>query len=124
MTDRLLEGRTAIITGAGRGLGKSMAEGLAAYGAKIALVDLEEDILAAAVSDVETAGGQGCALPVTCDVTDRDRAEAAEDRSQQIRVRVRGELADVELTPVLLLHRAHAKTVNQTVMRTLTRGRS
>ena len=77
MTDRLLEGRTAIITGAGRGLGKSMAEGLAAYGAKIALVDLEEDILAAAVSDVESAGGQGCALAVTCDVTDRDRAEAA-----------------------------------------------
>jgi len=54
-----------------------MAEGLAAHGAKIALVDLEEDILEAAVSDVEAAGGQGCALPVTCDVTDRDRAEAA-----------------------------------------------
>ena len=77
MSDRPLEGRTAIITGAGRGLGKSMAEGLAAQGAKIALVDLEDDVLSAAVADVEAAGGQGCALAVTCDVTDRDRAEAA-----------------------------------------------
>ena len=73
MTDRLLEGRTAIITGAGRGLGKSMAEGLAAHGAKIALVDLEEDILAAAVSDVEAAGGQGG--PSEHDVARRSSAE-------------------------------------------------
>jgi len=34
MTDRALEGSTAIITGAGRGLGKAMAEGLAAQGRK------------------------------------------------------------------------------------------
>ena len=81
MTDRALEGRTAIITGAGRGLGKAMAEGLAAQGAKIALIDLEEDVLTAAVADVETAGGQGCALAVTADVTDADRARAAIDRT-------------------------------------------
>jgi len=81
MTDRALEGRTAIITGAGRGLGKAMAEGLAAQGTKIALIDLEEDVLTAAVADVETAGGQGCALAVTADVTDADRARAAIDRT-------------------------------------------
>lgn len=81
MTDRPLEGRTALITGAGRGLGKAMAEGLAAQGAKIALIDLEEDVLAAAVADVEAAGGQGCALAVACDVTDAERAQAAIDRS-------------------------------------------
>lgn len=74
MTERTLEGRTALITGAGRGLGKAMAEGLAARGAKIALVDLENDVLAAAVADVEAAGGQGCALPLAADVTDTQRA--------------------------------------------------
>ena len=58
MTDRPLEGRTAVITGAGRGLGKAMAEGLAAQGAEIALVDVENEVLAAAVADVEAAGGQ------------------------------------------------------------------
>ena len=81
MTDRPLEGRTAIITGAGRGLGKSMSEGLAAQGARIALIDLEEDVLAAAVADVEAAGGQGCALAIPTDVTDTDRAQAAIDRT-------------------------------------------
>jgi NAD(P)-dependent dehydrogenase (short-subunit alcohol dehydrogenase family) len=74
MTGRTLEGRTALITGAGRGLGKAMAEGLAARGAKIALVDLERDVLAAAAADVETAGGQGCALVLPADVTDSQRA--------------------------------------------------
>jgi len=74
MTERTLEGRTALITGAGRGLGKAMAEGLAARGARITLVDLENDVLAAAVADVEAAGGQGCALPLAADVTDTQRA--------------------------------------------------
>ncbi|MEE2995983.1 MAG: SDR family oxidoreductase [Pseudomonadota bacterium] len=77
MADRSLEGRTAIITGAGRGLGKAMAKGLAAQGAKIALIDLEEQILSAAVIDVEAAGGRGCALPVTADVADPTRAHSA-----------------------------------------------
>jgi NAD(P)-dependent dehydrogenase (short-subunit alcohol dehydrogenase family) len=77
MADRPLEGRTALITGAGRGLGKSMAEGLAAQGANIVLIDLEEDVLTAAVADVEAAGGQGCAVGISADVTDRDRAQAA-----------------------------------------------
>ncbi len=74
MTKRKLEGRTALITGAGRGLGKAMSEGLAALGAKIALVDLEQDVLTAAKADVEMAGGQGCALPLAADVTDAQRA--------------------------------------------------
>ena len=77
MTDRPLEGRTAVITGAGRGLGKAMAEGLAAQGARIALVDVENEVLAAAVADVEAAGGQGCALAVPADVTDTANVNSA-----------------------------------------------
>ena len=81
MINRSLEGRTAIITGAGRGLGKSMAEGLAAQGVNITLVDLEEDVLARATADVEAAGGQGSALAVSADVAVLDQAQAAINRT-------------------------------------------
>ena len=36
-----LTGRNALVTGGGRGLGKSMAIGLAQYGANIAIVDID-----------------------------------------------------------------------------------
>lgn len=81
MADRPLEGQTILITGAGRGLGLAMSEGLAARGARIALVDLEEDVLSEAATAVEAAGGQGCALPLAADVTDADRARAVIDET-------------------------------------------
>ena len=77
MNERPLSGRTAIITGAGRGLGKSMAVGLASRGAQVALLDIEEDILLPAKREVEAAGGQGCALSLTCDVTEVENVNVA-----------------------------------------------
>lgn len=77
MTERPLEGKTALITGAGRGLGREMAEAIAGAGAKVALLDLDRDVLADAATSVEAAGGQGCALAIESDVTDKTRASAA-----------------------------------------------
>ena len=39
-----LTGKTAIVTGAGAGLGNSMAAGLAEAGARLALIDIRPDI--------------------------------------------------------------------------------
>ena len=55
----------AVVTGAGRGLGRETARILAARGHSIVAVDIDED---SAISAAETAGGQGFG----CDVTDRD----------------------------------------------------
>jgi NAD(P)-dependent dehydrogenase (short-subunit alcohol dehydrogenase family) len=79
MESRPLEGRSAIVTGAGRGLGKAMAEALAANGARVALLDVDRDVLTAALADVLAGGGQGCAIALLADVTDEKRARDAVD---------------------------------------------
>jgi len=80
MADRILEGKTVLMTGAGRGMGRSMSIALAVAGAKVAMIDIDKDVLAEAAKEAEDAGGQGSTKPFVCDVTDAERAKAtAED---------------------------------------------
>lgn len=51
-----LKDKTIAITGGGRGLGAAMALRLASRGAKLALVDLDEDALKSTASECENAG--------------------------------------------------------------------
>lgn len=67
MTQRF-DGRVAVVTGAGRGIGQAVAERLAADGAAVAVVDLDEAAAQAAAEAIEAAGGR--AIGVCCDVTD------------------------------------------------------
>jgi len=53
-----LDGKTILITGAGRGLGAAMARSLAARGANIALVDVDDDGLREVRSECITHGAQ------------------------------------------------------------------
>ncbi len=76
MNERVLEGKTVLMTGAGRGMGRSMSIALAAAGAKVAMIDIDEDVLQEAAKEAEDAGGQGSIKPLICDVTDADRAKA------------------------------------------------
>ena len=77
MADRILEGKVVIMTGAGRGMGQMMSLALAEAGAKVAMIDIDDDVLAAARANVEAAGGQGCAIDLQCDVTSVDAVQAA-----------------------------------------------
>jgi 2-deoxy-D-gluconate 3-dehydrogenase len=63
-----LDGRVAIVTGAGRGLGRGMALGLAEAGANLVLVGRTRDTLEAVAADV--AGFGRAALVAPADVTD------------------------------------------------------
>jgi 3-oxoacyl-[acyl-carrier protein] reductase len=65
---RLLEGKCAIVTGAGQGIGRAVAKGLAAQGCKVAIAELNADNGARVAEDIERAGGR--ALAVTTDVSD------------------------------------------------------
>ena len=53
-----LEGKTAIVTGAGRGIGRAEALRLAAEGARVTVNDLDHDTAAGVVAEIEAAGGQ------------------------------------------------------------------
>jgi NAD(P)-dependent dehydrogenase (short-subunit alcohol dehydrogenase family) len=57
-----LEGKVAIITGAARGVGASIAERLALEGASVVAVDVLRDLLEQTVAKIRSAGGTAAAL--------------------------------------------------------------
>src|SRR4051794_26328960 len=62
-----LSGRTALVTGASRGIGKAIAIALGRCGAKVACVARDTGKLAETVGVITAAGGQAEAF--ACDVT-------------------------------------------------------
>jgi gluconate 5-dehydrogenase len=68
-----LDGKTAIVTGGGRGLGRYMAEALSDAGASVVLCSRKMEPLEEVCREIEAGGGR--ALAVECDVTDPDEVE-------------------------------------------------
>ncbi|MBI3127082.1 MAG: glucose 1-dehydrogenase [Candidatus Tectomicrobia bacterium] len=68
-----LSGRKALVTGAGRGIGRTLAVGLAQAGADVALADIDLSQAGEAKAQIE-ALGRRCAL-IRADVTDMASAE-------------------------------------------------
>ncbi|MFJ4620664.1 glucose 1-dehydrogenase [Streptomyces sp. NPDC088812] len=78
----VLEGKVALVTGASRGIGRSIAERLGADGARV-IVNYRSDAEAAAqvVSSVERAGGRAAA--VRADVRDPDELRGLFETAEQ-----------------------------------------
>jgi NAD(P)-dependent dehydrogenase (short-subunit alcohol dehydrogenase family) len=69
-----LAGRVALITGAGSGQGQAAAQLFAAHGARIAVVDIDDEGSKHTVGAVEQAGGE--AIAIHADVSQREGCEA------------------------------------------------
>jgi NAD(P)-dependent dehydrogenase (short-subunit alcohol dehydrogenase family) len=70
------DGRVAVVTGAASGIGRATARRLAAEGAAVACLDIDEDGLTTVVEAIN-AEGEGSARALTCDVADERAVTAA-----------------------------------------------
>ena len=75
-SDVLLDGRVAVVTGAGSGIGRGIAAGFAAFGASVAIWEQDPKTCAAAAEQIG-------ALGVPTDVRDSEAVDAALARTAE-----------------------------------------
>ncbi len=72
-----LSGRVVLVTGAGRGIGRALAGGLAAEGARVAVLDLRADHAEATAREITEIAGAPGAVALEADVGDEPSVEEA-----------------------------------------------
>ncbi|MEO0667536.1 MAG: SDR family oxidoreductase [Pseudomonadota bacterium] len=73
--------RVCIVTGAGRGIGRAIAQALLNEGAKVCFADINGDAVANLAGAASVNGHAGRAISATVDVTDRAQVRAMIDRT-------------------------------------------
>ena len=76
-----LKGKTAIVTGGSRGIGRAIALRLAKDGANVGVLNLQEDLGFKVAEEIREFGVE--ALPLACDVTDYNAVKNAVEKVHQ-----------------------------------------
>ena len=78
-----LSGRTALLTGASKGIGLEMARAMAQHGAKVIISARDVATLEAAAEQINSAVGKPCATPIACNITHKDQLQALVDQTRK-----------------------------------------
>ena len=104
MAGRLAD-QVVVVTGASRGIGRAIAVGMAAEGARLALTARDEDTLGGTLADIDGLGLGDDVLTVSCDVADESSVQRLGDAVEARYGRVDTVVANAGIAgPTLALH--------------------
>lgn len=75
-----LRGKTAIVTGSSRGIGRAIAHAYARAGARVVISSRKLDACIAVVEEIKAAGGE--AVAVACNISNKEHVHALADRAE------------------------------------------
>ena len=78
-----LTGKIALLTGASKGMGKAMAEGLAEHGAKVVISSRKLDQCEATAAEINATYGEGTAIAVACNIGYKEQLQALVDTTRE-----------------------------------------
>jgi NAD(P)-dependent dehydrogenase (short-subunit alcohol dehydrogenase family) len=92
-----LHGKVAIVTGSTKGIGKAIAEALAAHGAKVVISSRKADACERVAAAIRDAGGEAIAVP--CNVSDRAQLENLVAKTREAFGRIDIAIANAGVNP-------------------------
>ena len=78
-----LSGKTAIVTGSSKGIGKAIAHQLAAHGANVVVSSRKADACEAAVAEINAAVGRNAAISIPANIADKSALQRLIDETRR-----------------------------------------